>query len=85
MQAVNQNSSDGTSPSTVGCPFEQTLSAEEMQDQLDQFTLIMQQKFLAGEDSTYLDYSMIDNDERLDDHWFKEATYDAEEKYFEDD
>lgn len=56
-----------------------------MQDQLDQFTLIMQQKFLAGEDSAHLDYTMIDNDERLDDHWFKEANYDAEEKYFEDD
>ncbi|XP_074565798.1 uncharacterized protein LOC141822254 [Curcuma longa] len=84
-KAVNHNSSYGTTPSTVGCPFEQTLSAEEMQDQLDQFTLIMQQKFLAGEDSAHLDYTMIDNDERLDDHWFKEANYDAEEKYFEDD
>ncbi|WOL12964.1 Coiled-coil domain-containing protein [Canna indica] len=66
-------------------PFEQILSAEEMQDQLEQFTHIMQQKFLAGEDTTYLDYSLIDNDERLDDHWIKEANYDAEEKYFEED
>ncbi|KAG1359231.1 coiled-coil domain-containing protein 97 [Cocos nucifera] len=66
-------------------PFEQTLSAEEMQDHLEQFTHIMQQKFLAGEDTEHLDYSKIDNDERLDDHWLREANYDAEEKYFEED
>lgn len=66
-------------------PYKQTLSAEEMQDQLEQFTHTMQQKFLAGEDTEHLDYSKIDNDERLDDHWLREANYDAEEKYFEED
>lgn len=65
--------------------FQPTLSGEEMQDQLEQFTLIMQQKFLAGEDTEHFDYSQIDNDERLDDHWVREANYDAEEKYFEED
>ena len=45
----------------------------------------MQHKFLVGEDTEYLDYSKIDNDERLDDHWNREANYDAEEKYFEKD
>ena len=61
------------------------LSAAEMQDQMDQFTYIMQQKFLLGEDSEYLDYSKIDNDETLDDHWQREANHDAEDKYFSED
>ncbi|KAH0662375.1 hypothetical protein KY284_027306 [Solanum tuberosum] len=61
----------------------ETLSTEEMQERLDQFSYIMQEKFLLGEDS--LDYSKIDEDETLDDHWMKEANYDAEEKYFDDD
>lgn len=61
------------------------LSDAEMQEQMDQFTHIMQQKFLLGEDSEYLDYSKIDNDETLDDHWQREANHDAEEKYFAED
>ncbi|KAJ1257879.1 hypothetical protein BS78_10G029700 [Paspalum vaginatum] len=65
--------------------FRQTLSPEEMQDQLEQFTYVMQQKFLSGEDTEHMDYSQIDNDEMLDDHWSREANYDAEEKYFEED
>ena len=64
--------------------FKQTLSSEEMQDQLEQFTYMMQQKFLSGEDTEHMDYSQIDNDEMLDDHWSREANYDAE-KYFEED
>ncbi|KAI4327207.1 hypothetical protein L6164_019695 [Bauhinia variegata] len=64
---------------------ESTISAEELQDRLNQFTSIMQQKFLLGEDHEHLDYSKIDNDETLDDHWQREANVDAEEKYFEDD
>ncbi|KAJ4776669.1 Coiled-coil domain-containing protein 97 [Rhynchospora pubera] len=63
----------------------QAISEEELQDHLEQFTQIMQQKFLAGEDTEHLDYLKIDNDERLDDHWTREANYDAEEKYFEED
>ncbi|BFG31227.1 hypothetical protein CerSpe_175020 [Prunus speciosa] len=62
-----------------------TVSAAELQDQMDQFTHIMQQKFLLGEDNEYLDYSKIDNDETLDDHWQREANHDAEEKYFAED
>lgn len=64
---------------------ESNLSAEELQDRLNQFTYIMQQKFLLGEDQEHLDYSKIDNDETLDDHWQREANIDAEEKYFADD
>uniref|UniRef100_A0A1D1Y883 CCD97-like C-terminal domain-containing protein n=1 Tax=Anthurium amnicola TaxID=1678845 RepID=A0A1D1Y883_9ARAE len=63
----------------------EAISAAELQDQLEQFTHIMHQKFLAGEDFEYLDYSKIDNNERLDDHWLKEANQDAEEKYFAED
>ncbi|KAK4400463.1 hypothetical protein Sango_1152400 [Sesamum angolense] len=61
-----------------------SLSSEEMQDRMDQFMYIMQQKFLSGEDHQHLDYSKIDEDETLDDHWMKEANQDAEEKYFDD-
>lgn len=61
-----------------------SLSMEEMQDLMDQFMHIMQQKFLSGEDHQYLDYSKIDEDVTLDDHWMKEANQDAEEKYFDD-
>lgn len=64
-------------------PDEDNISAAELQDQMEQFTHIMQQKFLSGEDS--LDYSDIDTNERLDDHWQKESNLDAEEKYFEND
>lgn len=60
------------------------LSAEEMQDRMDQFTHIMQQKFLSGEDHQHFNYSRIDDDEALDDHWMTEANQDAEEKYFDD-
>ncbi|KAI3918596.1 hypothetical protein MKX01_041916 [Papaver californicum] len=63
----------------------ETLSVAEMEDQMEQFTHIMQQKFLTGEDCQHLDYSKIDNDETLDDHWFREANHDAEEKYFAED
>ncbi|XP_072976906.1 uncharacterized protein [Typha angustifolia] len=81
-----QDSNDGTQGIvTEAFKQKQILSAEEMQDQLEQFTHIMQQKFLAGEDTGHLDYSQIDNDERLDDHWLREASHDAEEKYFEED
>ncbi|XP_076894567.1 uncharacterized protein LOC143546895 [Bidens hawaiensis] len=61
-----------------------SLSVDEMQDRMEQFTHVMQQKFLAGEDHQHFDYSSIDDDVTLDDHWVKEATYDAEEKYFAD-
>ncbi|KAI3840078.1 hypothetical protein MKX03_017279 [Papaver bracteatum] len=63
----------------------EALSVAEMEDQMEQFTHIMQQKFLTGEDSQHLDYSKIDNDEALDEHWFREANHDAEEKYFDED
>ncbi|EPS67169.1 hypothetical protein M569_07605, partial [Genlisea aurea] len=58
------------------------LSSVEMEEQLNQFTHIMHQKFLSGEDHQHLDYSKIDGDETLDDHWLREANQDAEEKYF---
>jgi hypothetical protein len=79
--AVDSNNGGGSAAGT----FNQTLSSEEMQDQLEQFTFLMQQKFLSGEDTEHMDYSQIDNDEMLDDHWSREANYDAEEKYFEED
>ncbi|XP_042018623.1 coiled-coil domain-containing protein 97-like [Salvia splendens] len=61
-----------------------SLSVEEMQDRMEQFMYVMQQKFLSGEDHQHLDYSNIDEDVTLDDHWMKEANQEAEEKYFDD-
>ncbi|RLM54155.1 coiled-coil domain-containing protein 97 [Panicum miliaceum] len=72
--AVDSNNGGGSAAGT----FNQTLSSEEMQDQLERFTFVMQQKFLSGEDTEHMDYSHIDNDEMLDDHWSREANYDAE-------
>lgn len=69
----------------VGNKQGSVLPAEEMQEMMDQFTSIMQQKFLSGEDHEHLDYTKIDNDENLDDHWLREVGLDAEEKYFGDD
>lgn len=60
----------------------ETLSLEEKEDMMNQFTSIMHQKFLSGEDHQHLDYSKIDDDETLDDHWLREANLDAEDKYF---
>nr|XP_043630975.1 coiled-coil domain-containing protein 97 [Erigeron canadensis] len=65
-------------------PEATSLSAEEMQDRMDQFTHVMQQKFLAGEDDQHFNYSTIDEDVTLDDHWMREANHDAEDKYFAD-
>ncbi|KAH9624675.1 hypothetical protein KSS87_014240 [Heliosperma pusillum] len=87
VQAVSgQNEANNGVPSTsVGNVERPTLSLTEMQEQLDQFTYIMQQKFLSGQDREHFSYSKIDEDQTLDDHWLKEANHDAEEKYFADD
>ncbi|KAJ4846812.1 hypothetical protein Tsubulata_004604 [Turnera subulata] len=65
--------------------MEATISAEDVGDMMDQFTCIMHQKFLSGEDHQHLDYSKIDEDVSLDDHWLREANRDAEDKYFAED
>lgn len=85
MVLDNPDATDGANTTTVRQSEEATLSMAEIQDQMEQFTNIMQQKFLLGEDYDYLDYSKIDNDETLDDHWQREANHDAEEKYFSED
>lgn len=84
MQIAGVPSQNNPHTTTVIQPQIESLSAEEMQDRMDQFTYIMQQKFLSGEDYQHLDYAKIDQDESLDDHWMKEANLDAEEKYFDD-
>ncbi|KAF7144929.1 hypothetical protein RHSIM_Rhsim04G0176100 [Rhododendron simsii] len=80
----NHDASDCDQSTTERHSEGATLSAEEMQDRMDQFTYIMQEKFMSGEDHQHLDYSKIDEDETLDDHWQREASQDAEEKYFDD-
>lgn len=80
---------NGGCPNETAAPpagtFKPILSPEEMEDQLEQFTSVMQEKFLSGQDSEHMDYPQIDNDEMLDDHWSREANYDAEDKYFNED
>ena len=80
---------NGGCPNETAAPpagtFKPILSPEEMEDQLEQFTSVMQEKFLSGQDSEHMDYLQIDNDEMLDDHWSREANYDAEDKYFNED
>ncbi|XP_020978049.1 coiled-coil domain-containing protein 97 [Arachis ipaensis] len=78
-------SDDGVASDPARESQESSLSAEELEDRMNQFTYIMQQKFLLGEDHEHLDYTKIDNDETLDDHWMREANIDAEERYFADD
>lgn len=84
MQIEGISSQNNSHTTTAMEPEVESLSAEEMQDRMDQFTYIMQQKFLSGEDYQHLDYAKIDQDASLDDHWMKEANHDAEEKYFDD-
>lgn len=62
-----------------------TISDEEVEMKMEHFTRIMQEKFLSGDDTEHVDYAYIDNNVSLDDHWLREITQDAEEKYFEDD
>ncbi|EFJ06762.1 hypothetical protein SELMODRAFT_106329 [Selaginella moellendorffii] len=61
------------------------LSPEELQCKLDDFTRVMQEKFLSGEDSEHVDYAVIDDNAALDDHWLREVSHEAEEKYFEEE
>ncbi|VFQ85792.1 unnamed protein product [Cuscuta campestris] len=82
IHSGGHDSSSNLPPATMKPTEVDILSAEDMQDRMDQFTNIMQHKFLLGVDNW--DYSKIDEDESLDDHWLKEANYDAEEKYFDD-
>ncbi|CAI0458865.1 unnamed protein product [Linum tenue] len=80
-----QLQSVGSAPSATEQPDkDENLTAEEMEDRMDQFTTVMHQKFLSGEDHEHLDYEKIDDDETLDDHWHQEATRDAEDRYFAD-
>ncbi|CAL1392903.1 unnamed protein product [Linum trigynum] len=85
VEGAMKTQSVGSAPSATEQPDkDENLSAEEMEDRMDQFTTVMHQKFLSGEDHEHLDYEKIDDDETLDDHWHQEATRDAEDRYFAD-
>lgn len=83
--AVNHSAASNSAHSPAEHNQEVAPSVEETQDLMEQFTYIMQQKFLSGEDHQHFDYSKIDTDETLDDHWLREVSQDAEEKYFAED
>ncbi|KAL9242747.1 hypothetical protein vseg_016716 [Gypsophila vaccaria] len=87
VEPVNaqREATDGVPSTSTGQVERPALTPTEMQEQLDQFTYIMQQKFLSGQDKEHFNYSKIDEDQTLDDHWIKEANHDAEEKYFAED
>ncbi|XP_024011006.1 coiled-coil domain-containing protein 97 isoform X2 [Eutrema salsugineum] len=85
VEATRFTDSNGSSNNREQNDRATFLPPEEMQDLMDQFISIMHQKFLSGEDHQHLDYTKIDNDETLDDHWLREVGLDAEEKYFGED
>jgi hypothetical protein len=80
----HHDATNGAHSTTAKGSDDATLSATEMQDQMDQFTYIMLHKFLLGEDCEHI-YYYIDNDQTLDDHWQREANHDAWGKYFAED
>jgi len=45
----------------------QYLSPAELADKMDDLTRVIQEKFLSGMDSEYVDYGQIDNNAALDD------------------
>ena len=59
-----------------------TLSEQKRAQNAHEFSHVMQQKFLAGEDEG-VDYAAIDKDEMLDD--LEVQTQDAEARYFDSD
>eukprot|EP00246_Nothoceros_aenigmaticus_P009679 TRINITY_DN253_c0_g1_i1.p1 TRINITY_DN253_c0_g1~~TRINITY_DN253_c0_g1_i1.p1 ORF type:complete len:371 (+),score=75.07 TRINITY_DN253_c0_g1_i1:59-1114(+) len=78
---------DGTRDEEGHCvtSLEMVACDGSMQERLDNFTRLMQEKFLSGEDAEHVNYESIDNDQTLDDHWLVEVSRDAEDKYFEED
>lgn len=80
-----QAAPDHAATNTVQPAEKEVPTAEELQERMEQFTIVMQEKFLVGDDTAHVDYAKIDEDESLDDHWSREANLDAEEKYFDED
>uniref|UniRef100_A0A7N0U0A3 CCD97-like C-terminal domain-containing protein n=1 Tax=Kalanchoe fedtschenkoi TaxID=63787 RepID=A0A7N0U0A3_KALFE len=66
---VNENGGMAKEPDQGSIPQKKEIpSAEELQDRMEQFTILMQEKFLAGHDTEHVDYAKIDkHDETLDD------------------
>lgn len=60
-----------------------TLPLDERMRLRGEFVRLMREAFLAGEDASFFDYSIIDNDEDLDDLEIRGR--DAEESWFDDD
>ncbi|CAD7703667.1 unnamed protein product [Ostreobium quekettii] len=55
---------------------------DEGKDLEGDFLRLMKERFLAGEDSAFINYAAIDGDASLDDYWMDEESRDLEEKYF---
>jgi hypothetical protein len=47
------------------------------------FKSVMKTRFLAGKDIEFVDYSAIDANSSLDDHWAAIENHDAQERYFD--
>jgi hypothetical protein len=56
-------------------------SAEGEGEALEELRMVMQERFLSGEDGRWFDYRAVDEDDRYDDG---EQALDAEEAYFDD-
>lgn len=66
---------------STGSPGARRQTAEERRQLA--FRTDMQQRFLLGQEAG-VDYSAIDADAHLDEHWAREAAQDAEDAYFDD-
>ena len=56
-------------------------AAEGEGEALEELRMVMQERFLSGEDGRWFDYRAVDEDDRYDDG---EQALDAEEAYFDD-
>jgi len=61
------------------------LPSVEMVELEMEFTRLMKERFLGGEDGAFVDYRQIDNDATLDAEWQREEDQDMEDRYFDED
>lgn len=60
-------------------------SVADHDDDFEIFLSEMKSRFLAGHDSSFIDYAAVDADASLDEDWAAIANQDAQERYFDAD
>lgn len=64
---------------------EAAASGDQYELNFEIFLSLMKARFLAGEDSRYIDYAAVDANTNLDEDWAVIADQDAQERYFDAD